>query len=55
MKFVKLNTDDNPDTSQKFNISGIPTLLLFKKGEVVDQLVGAAPKAMLQDMIKRNL
>lgn len=55
VKFVKLNVDNNPEVSQKFEISGIPALLLFKGGKVVDQVVGAAPKARLQDMINRHL
>lgn len=55
VKFVKLNVDENPEISQKFEITGIPSLLLFKDGKVVDQVVGAAPKARLQDMINRHL
>jgi len=55
VKFVKLNTDENPDTAQKFNISGIPTLLLFKGGAVIDQVVGAVPKTQLQNMISKHI
>ena len=47
LKVGKLNTDDNPATSMRYNIRGIPTLLLFKGGKVVDQRVGAMPKPEL--------
>ena len=40
----KLNVDDNPNTAFKFNIRGIPAVLLFKGGQVVEQVVGLAPK-----------
>ncbi len=55
LKVVKLNTDDNQDTATKYHISGIPTLLLFKEGAVVEQLVGAVPKAKLQDMVSQHV
>jgi len=42
---AKLNTDDNPNTAARYNISAIPTMLLFKSGKVVDQLVGVHSKA----------
>lgn len=54
-KFVKLNVDDNPEVSQKFRISGIPALLLFKGGMPVDQVIGAVPKAKLQGMIASHV
>lgn len=47
VKVVKLNVDDNPGTAQRFQVLSIPTMLLFKDGEVVKQLVGALPKARL--------
>jgi len=55
VKFVKLNTDENPLTSEKFSITGIPTLLVVKGGEVVDQMVGAAPKPMLERMLSEHI
>jgi thioredoxin 1 len=48
MKFGKLNVDDNPNTASKFGIMGIPTLLVFKGGEVVRQITGYYPKDQLQ-------
>ena len=44
---VKLNTDDNPATSAKYGITGIPTLNVYQNGEVVKTLVGALPKPKL--------
>ncbi len=46
-KFTKVNVDDNPEISMKFNIRSIPTLLIFKGGKVVDQIIGAVPKSHL--------
>ena len=50
--FGKLNVDDNPMTSQKFGIQGIPTIMVFKDGQPVDGLVGAAPKQMIESRIR---
>jgi thioredoxin 1 len=50
--FGKLNVDDNPLTSQQFGIQGIPTIMVFKDGEPVDGLVGAAPKHMIEARIR---
>lgn len=47
LKVVKLNTDENPDIAGKYRIMGIPTLMFFKNGQTVDQVVGAVPKAQL--------
>jgi thioredoxin 1 len=44
---VKLNTDDNPNTAARYNVMSIPTLLLFKHGEVAHQISGALPKQRL--------
>lgn len=55
LKVVKLNTDDNPNTATQYHISGIPSLLLFKEGQVADQLVGAVPKNRLEDMVSQHI
>jgi thioredoxin 1 len=51
LKVCKLNTDENPDIASKYRIMGIPTLMFFKNGTVVDQVVGAVPKAQLKSKI----
>ncbi len=48
MRVVKVNVDDSPETAQRYRILGIPTMLVFKDGEVVKQLVGAMPKQRLE-------
>jgi thioredoxin 1 len=55
VKVMKCNVDSNPLTPSKFGIRGIPTLLLFKGGEVVDRIVGAVPKGQVEDLIKKAL
>ncbi|MSM39365.1 MAG: thioredoxin [Geobacter sp.] len=51
----KVNVDDNPATPGKYGVRGIPTIILFKEGKVVDQVVGAVPKAQLEALIKKAL
>lgn len=51
--FVKINVDENPETPRKFNIRGIPTLILFKDGQAVNTSVGAVPKGQIEDMLKK--
>ena len=51
VKIVKVNTDENKVATQ-FGIMSIPTLLLFKDGKVVDQIIGAVPKQMIADKLK---
>jgi thioredoxin 1 len=51
----KLNVDENPDTTVKFNVRGIPALLLFKGGRVVDQVVGLVPKEDIKRVIDKHL
>lgn len=48
VKIMKLNTDENPDIASKYKIMGIPTLMFFKDGQKVDQVVGAVPKPQLK-------
>jgi thioredoxin len=51
----KLDVDSNPDTPVKFNVRGIPALLLFKGGRLVDQVVGVTPKEEIKKVIDRHL
>lgn len=53
--FGKLNVDENPATSQRFGIQGIPTIMVFKDGQPVDGLVGAAPKQMIEARIRPHV
>jgi thioredoxin 1 len=53
LKVVKMNVDENPETPAKYGIRGIPTLILLKNGELVDQLVGSVPKTKLDQFIAR--
>ncbi len=48
VKVAKLNTDENPDIASRYKIMGIPTIMFFKAGEKVDQVVGAVPKPQLK-------
>ena len=51
VKFGKLNTDENPNIAIRYGIRAIPTLMLFKNGEVVDTRIGVQPKELLKQMI----
>ncbi len=55
VKVVKLNTDDNPGIASQYDIRSIPTLMLFKAGEVIDRLVGAVPKKTLATTLEKHL
>ncbi|BCG45648.1 Thioredoxin [Citrifermentans bremense] len=55
VKVGKVNVDDNPATPGKYGVRGIPTVILLKDGKVVDQVVGAIPKAQLEALIKKAL
>lgn len=55
VKVGKVNVDDNPATPGKYGVRGIPTLVLFKDGQVVDQVVGAVPKSQLDALIAKAL
>jgi thioredoxin 1 len=54
VKIVKMNVDENPTTPGKYGIRAIPTLILFKGGEVVEQITGAVSKASLKQMISEK-
>jgi thioredoxin 1 len=53
VKFLKFNVDDNPATPGNFGIRAIPTLLLFKGGEKLDQIVGMVDKAKIEESLKK--
>jgi thioredoxin 1 len=55
IKVVKLNVDENMNTPGKFNIRGIPTLLIFKGGQVAEQVVGAVPKDQIVKAIEKHI
>lgn len=55
MKFAKLDVDNNQMTAMKYGIRSIPTLLIFKNGSVVSQIIGAVPKPVLVDKIENIL
>ena len=52
---AKMNVDDNPNVPQKFGVTSIPTMMIFKDGKLADRMVGAVPKNVLQQFIDRNL
>lgn len=52
-KIVKINVDDNPESASKYNVMSIPTLLVFKDGQLVDQMVGVQPKDKLKAVIEK--
>ena len=55
VKVAKMNVDENPATPSRYGIRGIPTLILFKEGQIFDQIVGAVSKSKLEEMIKKAL
>ena len=55
LKVLKLNTDENPKTAQSYRISGIPSIMVFKNGQPVEQVVGAVPKATLSSAISKHI
>ena len=55
VNFVKLNVDENNEIAQKYNVFSIPTLAIFKGGEVISQKVGAATKESFKTMIDSSL
>lgn len=54
VSIVKMNVDENPSTPGKFGIRAIPTLILFKNGQVVDQVTGAVSKSSLKDLLAQK-
>ena len=55
LKVVKLNVDESMNTAGRFNIRGIPTLLIFKGGQVADQIVGAVPKEQISKIVDQHI
>lgn len=55
VKVVKLNTDENPKSAGQFQISGIPSLLLFKSGTVLDRVVGYVPEGSLAKFLDKHV
>lgn len=53
--FAKVNSDENPKKVQEFMIMGIPTILFFKGGKLVDQVVGAMPRNAFEERVKKHL
>ncbi len=53
--FAKINVDDNAGTAQQFGIMSIPTMLVFKNGKLVDRLVGALPRNLIQKALEKHL
>ena len=53
LKVVKMNVDENSNATFRYNIRGIPTLLIFKDGQVADQIVGAVPKEQIERALGR--
>ena len=51
IKVTKINIDDNPEAAQNYGVSSIPTLMIFKGGEVVERMVGVQPKSRLQQAL----
>ncbi len=55
VKVVKVNIDESPDAPTKYGVRGIPTLMIFKSGELVDTRVGGMPKSQLAEWIEGQL
>ena len=55
VKFVKINIDENPDTPSQFGVRSIPTLILFKGGQQIDQSLGNIPKGQVVSLVERAL
>ena len=55
VQIAKLNVDENQDVAFKYQVSSIPTLILFKNGEVADRVMGALPQSALEQFIERNI
>lgn len=54
-KFVKIDTDENIEMAKKYQVSGLPTLMIFKNGEAVERLVGLMPKSSIITNIEKHI
>ena len=54
-KFVKIKADENTDTATKYSVSGVPCLLVFKNGEVVERMVNIVPKSTIVNNINKHI
>lgn len=55
VKFAKIDTDENLEAAKKYQVSGLPTLLVFKGGEVIERMVGLMPKSSIITNIEKHL
>lgn len=55
LKIAKLNVDENQETAGKYGVMSIPTLMIFKDGEMVEQIVGFQPKDQLQGLLEKHM
>ena len=55
VKFTKIDTDENIEAAKKYQVSGLPTLLVFKNGEIVERMVGLMPKSSIITNIEKHL
>ena len=55
IRFTRCNVDHNPKTPERYGVKGIPTLMFFKGGELVDKLTGLVPKSIIEDAISKCL
>ena len=55
VKFAKINTDENLETAKQYQVSGLPTLMIFKNGEAVERLVGLMPKSSIITNIEKHI
>jgi len=55
VKVLKMNVDENPNTPTRYSVRGIPTLIFFKNGEAIDQLVGNQTEESIQQLIEKHM
>jgi thioredoxin 1 len=55
VKIIKLNVDENPETTREYQVMSIPTLILFKDGKIVDQVIGFRSKEALVEVIEKHI